>query len=68
MAPLRTLKCGWRSCSSALRSAGFRHCVCVELTRPDLGVPVVRVLVPGAAGPYGHTTRRPPLRLLRHLL
>lgn len=52
----------------ALRSAGFRHCVCVELTRPDLGVPVVRVLVPGAAGPYGHTTRRPPLRLLRHLL
>jgi thioglycine synthase len=51
-----------------LRSAGFHHCACVELTRPDLGVPVVRILVPGAAGLYGHTSRRPPRRLLRHLV
>jgi YcaO-like protein with predicted kinase domain len=52
----------------ALRSAGFPHCVAVELTRADLGIPVVRVLVPGAAGLYGHTTRRPAPRLLRHLV
>ena len=51
-----------------LRSAGFAHCACVELTRPDLGVPVVRILIPGAAGLYGHTSRRPPPRLLRHLV
>jgi ribosomal protein S12 methylthiotransferase accessory factor len=50
-----------------LRAAGFEHCVVVDLTRPDLNVPVVRVLVPGAAGPWGETTRRPPLRLLRRL-
>jgi len=48
--------------------AGLRHCVVVDLTRPDLGVPVVRVLVPGAAGPYGETARRPALRLLRSLV
>jgi ribosomal protein S12 methylthiotransferase accessory factor len=51
-----------------LRAAGFLHCVVVELTRPDLDVPVVRVLLPGAAGPWGETTRRPPERLLRRLL
>lgn len=51
-----------------LRAAGFAHCVAVELTRPDLGVPVVRVLLPGAAGPPGDTARRPPLRLLRELV
>ena len=50
-----------------LAKAGFRHCVMVELTRADLQVPVVRVLVPGAAGPVGETTRRPSLRLLRGL-
>lgn len=51
-----------------LREAGFAHCVVVELTRPDLGVPVVRVLLAGASGPYGETTRRPSRRLLRTLL
>ncbi len=30
-----------------LRTGGFAHCVAVDLTRPDLGVPVVRVRIPG---------------------
>lgn len=48
--------------------AGFRHCVVVDLTRSDLEVPVVRVLVPGLAGPFGESSRRPTARLLRHLV
>jgi ribosomal protein S12 methylthiotransferase accessory factor YcaO len=51
-----------------LRSAGFGHCVVVDLTRQDLGVPVVRVLLAGAASPYGETARRPCARLLRALV
>ncbi|HEY2159882.1 MAG TPA: YcaO-like family protein, partial [Solirubrobacteraceae bacterium] len=46
-------------------AAGIEHCVIVDLTRADLGIPVVRVLVPGLAGPFGNTTRRPPQRRLR---
>ena len=49
-------------------AAGLRHCVVIDLTREDLGVPVVRVLVPGLAGPFGCTSRRPALRLLRTLV
>jgi ribosomal protein S12 methylthiotransferase accessory factor len=49
-------------------AAGLRNCVVVDLTRADLGVPVVRVLVPGLAGPFGDTSRRPALRLLRTLV
>jgi ribosomal protein S12 methylthiotransferase accessory factor len=30
-----------------LRSSGVQHCVVVDLTRADLGIPVVRVRVPG---------------------
>jgi YcaO-like protein with predicted kinase domain len=51
-----------------LARAGFRHCVVVDLTRSDLEVPVVRVLVPGLAGPFGESSRRPGARLLRHLV
>jgi YcaO-like protein with predicted kinase domain len=51
-----------------LAAAGLERCVAVDLTRPDLGIPVVRVLVPGLAGPYGDSTRRPGRRLLRSLL
>jgi YcaO-like protein with predicted kinase domain len=49
-------------------AAGLHHCVAVDLTREDLGIPVVRVLVPGLSGPYGETSRRPALRLLRTLV
>jgi ribosomal protein S12 methylthiotransferase accessory factor len=50
-----------------LRLAGFEHCLVADLTRADLGVPVVRVLVPGLAAPYGDTTRRPNQRLFETL-
>lgn len=49
-------------------AVGLRHCVAVDLTREDLGIPVLRLLVPGLAGPLGDTTRRPTLRLLRTLV
>jgi YcaO-like protein with predicted kinase domain len=51
-----------------LLTAGLHRCVVVDLTREDLGIPVVRVLMPGACGPASHTARRPPVRLLRHLV
>jgi ribosomal protein S12 methylthiotransferase accessory factor len=51
-----------------LQAAGLPRCIVVELTRADLGVPVVRVLIPGACGPGDFTARRPALRLLRHLV
>jgi YcaO-like protein with predicted kinase domain len=51
-----------------LSAAGLGHCVAVDLTRPDLGIPVVRVLAPGLAGPFGQTSRRPAQRLLRMLV
>jgi ribosomal protein S12 methylthiotransferase accessory factor len=51
-----------------IAAAGLKHCVVVDLTRADLGVPVVRVLVPGLAAPFGQSSRRPALRLLRTLL
>jgi YcaO-like protein with predicted kinase domain len=47
---------------------GLTRIIVVDLTKPELSVPVVRVLVPGLAGPYGETARRPPLRLLRSVL
>jgi YcaO-like protein with predicted kinase domain len=51
-----------------LRRAGFEHCVAVDLTRADLGVPVVRVLVPGLAPPYAESVRRPGVRLLGRII
>jgi len=51
-----------------LRGAGFDHCLVGDLTRPDLGVPVVRVLVPGLAPPYGSSSRRPGIRLLQRIV
>ena len=38
------------------------------LTRHDLGIPVVRIIVPGLENPYGFTTRRPGRRLLQGLV
>lgn len=51
-----------------LRARGFRHCVVVDLTREDIDVPVVRVLIPGMAHPYGETNRSPSPRLLGSIL
>ncbi len=57
-----------REVLARLRRSGLENCVVVNLTRADLGIPVVRVLVPGLAPPYGESTRRPGLRLLRNLV
>lgn len=38
-----------------------------DLTRPDLDVPVVRVLVPGMAWPYAESLKGPGIRLLQRL-
>lgn len=51
-----------------LRRAGVERCVVTDLTRNDLGVPVVRVIAPGLASPYREATRRPGLRLLVSIL
>jgi len=47
-----------------LAESGLEQCIVVNVTRDDLGVPVVRVIVPGLEHPYGSTTRRPGPRLL----
>jgi len=38
----------------AVGAVGIRHVVVVDLTRAEIGLPVVRVLVPGLEGPGGH--------------
>lgn len=50
-----------------LAAAGLRRVVVTDLTRPDLGIPVVRVRVPGLAC-YSVNRRRIGWRCLRHLL
>jgi ribosomal protein S12 methylthiotransferase accessory factor len=51
-----------------LRAQGLMRAAVADLTRPDLGVPVVRVVVPGLAFPYGASCRRPGRRLLARIL
>jgi ribosomal protein S12 methylthiotransferase accessory factor len=48
-------------------SAGARHCVVVDLTRQDWGIPVVRVRIDGLS-PYCVNKRRTGARCLRYLL
>jgi YcaO-like protein with predicted kinase domain len=45
-----------------LRSAGFSRVVVVDLTRPDFGIPVVRVVVPGLEGDIKHPHYTPGVR------
>jgi ribosomal protein S12 methylthiotransferase accessory factor len=51
-----------------LSSAGLNRCIIVDLTREDLGIPVVRAIVPGLENPYGFSARRPGFRLLQSLV
>ena len=37
-----------------LQSVGIEEVIAVDLTRPELGIPVARVVVPGLEGPDGH--------------
>jgi ribosomal protein S12 methylthiotransferase accessory factor len=50
-----------------LASAGLRQVLVTDLTRPDFGIPVVRVRVPGLSFFFGNR-RRIGWRCLRHLL
>ncbi len=51
-----------------LCAAGYERCLVTSLTRPDLGIPVVRVLVPGLASPYPDSSRAPVPRLLAQVV
>lgn len=50
-----------------LANAGFGEVIATNLTRPDLGIPVVRVRVPGLAC-FVVNRRRVGIRCLRHLV
>jgi ribosomal protein S12 methylthiotransferase accessory factor len=47
-----------------LRRAGTPRVVAVDLTRPDLGIPVVRVVIPGIEGDIRHPHYTPGRRAL----
>jgi ribosomal protein S12 methylthiotransferase accessory factor len=46
---------------AALRGAGFTRILAVDLTQPEIGLPVVRVFVPGLEGPPGRAVPSVPL-------
>lgn len=48
-----------------LRAVGTERVVTVDLTRPDLGIPVVRVVIPGLEWSCTHPDYRPGARALR---
>ena len=48
-----------------LRAAGIGRVVAVDLTRPEFGVPVVRVVIPGLEGDIRHPHYIPGLRAQR---
>jgi YcaO-like protein with predicted kinase domain len=45
-----------------LRSAGIEQALAVDLTRPELAIPVVRVVIPGLEGPDDHPRYLPGRR------
>lgn len=50
-----------------LSAVGFERVIVTDLTRPELGIPVVRVRVPGLSS-FQINQRRVSWRYLRHLL
>jgi ribosomal protein S12 methylthiotransferase accessory factor YcaO len=48
-----------------LRSAGIARVIAVDLTRPDVALPVVRVVIPGLEGDPRHPDYIPGLRARR---
>jgi YcaO-like protein with predicted kinase domain len=54
---------GWEL--ERLRSAGITRVVAVDLTRPELGIPVVRVVIPGLEGDIRHPRYVPGARTRR---
>lgn len=47
-----------------LRSAGIKEVVAIDLTRPDLGIPVARLVIPGLEGADDHDRYVPGPRAL----
>ncbi|GLK64343.1 YcaO-like family protein [Paracoccus kondratievae] len=47
-----------------LQATGMNEVVAVDLSRPQLGLPVVRVVIPGLEGPDDHAAYRPGRRAL----
>jgi YcaO-like protein with predicted kinase domain len=47
-----TLEGDFRAVLAALAAAGLTEAAAVELTRPEIGLPVMRVVVPGLEGPW----------------
>lgn len=45
-----------------LRAVGIEQVVAVDLTRPEFGLPVARVVIPGLEGPDDHDDYRPGAR------
>ena len=48
-----------------LRAVGIAEVVTLDLTRPEMGVPVVRVVIPGLEGPDDHDAYVPGPRARR---
>jgi ribosomal protein S12 methylthiotransferase accessory factor len=46
-----------------LRAVGIAEVVAVDLTRPEIGLPVVRVVIPGLEGPDDHDRYVPGVRV-----
>ena len=46
-----------------LRSVGIGQVIAVDLTRPDLRIPVVRVVIPGLEWDCNHPNYRPGARV-----
>ena len=44
-----------------LTKAGLGQVICVDLSKPEIGIPVVRVLIPGTSFSTYHRGRRVPL-------
>jgi ribosomal protein S12 methylthiotransferase accessory factor len=49
---------------SALRGIGIESAIAVDLTRPDIGIPVVKMVVPGLEGMLQHGSYEPGERAL----
>jgi ribosomal protein S12 methylthiotransferase accessory factor len=45
-----------------LRSVGVKQVVAVDLSKPEFGIPVVRIVIPGLEGPDDHDDYLPGLR------
>jgi ribosomal protein S12 methylthiotransferase accessory factor len=47
-----------------IRAVGIGEVMAIDLTRPEIGVPVVRVVIPGLEGPDDHDRYVPGPRAL----